>query len=142
MAQTWFPPNTTRSLVLGGSCLSPCAGLGRGYAFTLPPTGGDSVSLLSIGPRTLCKNSFSVGPRSPVLTTNTDSCHGLPRWPSPQLTGPIKTDLCHHTHHHQYWAPDTCHFSWLASPWGLLFLLCFYLVEGKCPPSVRSTLET
>lgn len=59
--------------------------------------------------RTLCENSFVVDPRSPSLTTNTDSRHGLPR-PSPWL----KSHSSPTTLHHQHWAHDTYHFSCLA----------------------------
>ena len=98
-------PQHRQSIVLEGCWSAPSAGHGfhsSSYTWGLCPS-------LDHGAGGLCEISSVVDPRSPSLTTNTDSCHGLPR-PSPRLQRHSSPT----TLHHQQWAHDTYHFSCLA----------------------------
>lgn len=92
--------------------------------------------------RTLCENSSVVGPRSPNLTTNTDSVMAS----QDQVHGCKVTALLPHSAINTGLMTPTILAAWPSQGWrgwgGLLFSLCFYLVEVNCPPSIHSTLET
>ena len=135
MVQTWFSP--TQAEYCSGRML--IFSFRRAWlSFFLFYMGTMSL----FGPwswRALYENSSVVDPRIPSLTTNTDSCHGLPR-PSPQLQKHSSPT----TLHNQHWAHDTYHFSCLAFS-GVCSSSCvsyFSLIHDREKEKQRDRVET